>query len=871
MERNETKAMKKITYILIVILISQGLQAQQWTKYVIATNTTTTISFSYTSTAASGNTSSSAGALQTNFSADTTRNFVPCDIVNDPSAAPWRFSVKVGDCSGVLIDPYHVLTAGHVVDLSQGFGATKIIPAYNNSEMPYGNAYPTEVYLPATFAVGTAADYAIIKLDRPLGTLTGWVGYGYNEDDAFFRTNKFLNPSYPSAAPFEGKYLFNSKTIIDYVAADFLTAYRTGISGMSGSPAYNLFSSNYISYGILITTGVKFNRITKQKFDAINKIINDNTPALFDAIPLNTKCYPNNITNNTAPDSVTLIIHNYSSEVKSNAAITIDVYISTDSIITTADTKIKTYTSTNNYTAKGFQSIKVTGLSAISKTSGTYYIGAIISGDVNASNNTTSGNEVAKITVSTGNLFTISGRITSTQSGNGISGVQLTGFPQTVTTDFNGNYYARVTSGWSGLVTPVKTGFTFTSSSTTYTNVSAYAVTNYTTTKQIFTISGYAKSPVAKTGIWGVKMSGLPDEPFTNASGYYSVNVYYGWCGRVMPIKTNWKVIENLVDYTNITATTSFNLTCGLYITGFTYNCVGQRMSNIALSGFPVATVSDATGTYTAMLDSNWSGIVTASKGPVGFSPSTRTYTNIKTSSSLQSYSQLSAPVINVKLMLSGSYYNNSDTMTTVLNYKNILPVKPPDSLSGKTTPFVYVKKSWDTLSTSFYTSNRNIVDWVIIVVRDSTYAVKDTVAALLRKDGRVISIWGDTLIQLRPTTASGNYYISVYHRNHIAIMSANLVDLEYNTSLYDFTSGVSKYYGASAKLLKAGLYGMYVGDADRNGIVNTNDFDLYDKDSRFAKSGYINTDFNMDGFVTGTDFNLLIPNKKNQITTKIP
>ena len=57
--------------------------------------------------------------------------------------------------------------------------------------MPYGNAYPTEVYLPATFAVGTAADYAIIKLDRPLGTLTGWVGYGYNEDDAFFRTNKF--------------------------------------------------------------------------------------------------------------------------------------------------------------------------------------------------------------------------------------------------------------------------------------------------------------------------------------------------------------------------------------------------------------------------------------------------------------------------------------------------------------------------------------------------------------------------------------------------------------------------------------------------------------------------------------------------------
>lgn len=863
--------MEKIIIIIFTIFITQSVFSQSYYQYNIATGTTTTVNYTNVSVNSSANTNSNSGVLPQNLSGDTSRNFTPLDIVNDPSAFPWRFAVKVGDCSGILIDPYHVLTAGHVVDFVPSFGSVKIIPAYNNSEMPYGFALPIFIYRPTTYSITSATDFAIIKLDRPLGSLVGWSGYGYNNSNTFFTTNKFYNPNYPSGSPFDGNYLYNWKNNFDLAQTDFVYSYRTGITGMSGSAAYSIVSGQNVTYAVLVASGVKFNRLTATKYDLINKVLSDDTPASFDAIPMWVKTYPENIKNNSAPDSVTLIIHNYSSETKSNVSLTVDIYISDDSIITTSDTKLKTTSFTNNYSAKGSVSLKLTGLSTISKSNGTYYIGAIISGDNNSANNISSGYEVSRISVSSNTMFTIYGRVTSTQSGNGISGVSLNGFPQSVTTDFNGNYYARIPSGWSGIVTPAKTGFTFTNASTSYSNITVNTNTNYTTVKQTFLLSGYAKSPVSQRGVCNVKIQGIPSEPYTDANGYYSVRVYYGFSARVMPIKTNWRTTPSLIDYFSVTSDKSESLTCGLYITGFTYNSVGQRLPFVSLNGFPMPVSSDSTGAYFAVVDSNWSGIVSASKGPVPFNPSSLSYSNIKTSYTLKSYSMLSAPAINVRVFLSGAFSSGKDTMTTTLNYKNFLPTRPPDTLSGKNTFFRYIPKSYDTLSTNFFANNRLYVDWIILLVKDSLFNNVDTVAALLRRDGRVFSLWGDSLVQLKYTTVSKNYFITVLHRNHIAVMSSNYVLLTYNTALYDFSTGLNKYYGGEAKLLKTGLYGMYVGDVDRNGIINLNDFESFDNDNLNAVIGYVKSDFNMDGYVTGTDFNLLAPNKRNNIASKLP
>ena len=212
-------------------------------------------------------------------------------MVNDPNAYPWRIAVKVGDVSGVLIDPYHVLTAGHVIDFSPSFIYNLITPAYNSGNSPYGYARAEKLYLLSNFAQGTATDIGIIKLDRPLGSLVGWCGVGYNNTDSYFTNNNFINPSYPNAGIFDGLQMYNWKGKFDATYPDFIYSFRQGVVGMSGSPAYTKLNSNYVTFGVLISSGIKFNRINASKFDAINKIIDGNTPDEFDMIPISTNIY----------------------------------------------------------------------------------------------------------------------------------------------------------------------------------------------------------------------------------------------------------------------------------------------------------------------------------------------------------------------------------------------------------------------------------------------------------------------------------------------------------------------------------------------------------------------------------------------------
>jgi len=92
--------------------------------------------------------------------------------------------------------------------------------------------------------------------------------------------------------------------------------------------------------------------------------------------------------------------------------------------------------------------------------------------------------------------FTISGTVT--YKGTGLAGVTMDGFPGTPppVTNVNGNYSGTVPYGWSGTVTPGKTGYTFIPDSTTYTNVTENWTQNYdalsaaTTTKRDEEIGG---------------------------------------------------------------------------------------------------------------------------------------------------------------------------------------------------------------------------------------------------------------------------------------------------------------------------------------------------------------------------------------------
>ena len=65
--------------------------------------------------------------------------------------------------------------------------------------------------------------------------------------------------------------------------------------------------------------------------------------------------------------------------------------------------------------------------------------------------------------------YSISGTITL--NGAGLGGVTINGFPTTTTTNATGAYTCTVNHGWSGTVTPTLTGYSFTPSNRTYSNL----------------------------------------------------------------------------------------------------------------------------------------------------------------------------------------------------------------------------------------------------------------------------------------------------------------------------------------------------------------------------------------------------------------
>ena len=77
-------------------------------------------------------------------------------------------------------------------------------------------------------------------------------------------------------------------------------------------------------------------------------------------------------------------------------------------------------------------------------------------------------------------------------------------------------------------------------------------------------------------------------------------------------------------------------------------------------------------------------------------------------------------------------------------------------------------------------TGNDAIVDWVFIELRDKTAAgtVVATRAALLQRDGDIVSPSDGISPIAFSNNIPGNYFISIRHRNHLGVMSKNKIFL---------------------------------------------------------------------------------------------
>ena len=203
---------------------------------------------------------------------------------------------------------------------------------------------------------------------------------------------------------------------------------------------------------------------------------------------------------------------------------------------------------------------------------------------------------------------------------------------------------------------------------------------------------------------------------------------------------------------------------------------------------------------------------------------------------------------LNVKVFLSGPYSNGS--MQTSLLSRGYIPKSQPYN----TSPWNYNG------SESVNSIPSGVVDWVLVELRSSTSASSTvaTKAAFIKSDGSVVELDGSSALSFS-TVAAGNYFIVIFHRNHLGVMSANQVSLSSTAVTYNFTTSESKAYGTNPMFsLGNGVYGMYPGDGNADGTVSNVDITkVWLPQFLNGKDGYQSADYNLDGSVTASDNNL--------------
>lgn len=209
-----------------------------------------------------------------------------------------------------------------------------------------------------------------------------------------------------------------------------------------------------------------------------------------------------------------------------------------------------------------------------------------------------------------------------------------------------------------------------------------------------------------------------------------------------------------------------------------------------------------------------------------------------------------------VKAVLQGAYNTTTGLMNTTLNNINVIPLAQPYNIP----PFNY--NGTEAFANAGAKPN-NMVDWVMIELRETTSkTLVARKAAVLLNDGWIVDVNGSSANGVLFTNIPPNthYFLTVRHRNHIAVMSDAPVLLPNSGNSFDFSQAVTKAYGNNQQILTGGKAMLFLGDADGNGVITRGDFNKY-RQQFLQLSGYKEADFNMDGDVSSFDFSAMQPN----------
>ena len=212
---------------------------------------------------------------------------------------------------------------------------------------------------------------------------------------------------------------------------------------------------------------------------------------------------------------------------------------------------------------------------------------------------------------------------------------------------------------------------------------------------------------------------------------------------------------------------------------------------------------------------------------------------------------------LKAKVFLEGPFKDNS--MATVNMDLNLVPLNQPFN----TFPWYYDGNE----SVSEFPSD-SIIDWILVEIRDagSPGIVADSTilcrqAAFVLNNGNIINTKGDSVLNF-PVMINKNLFLTIWHRNHLGIISNQPLYQSGGIYSYDFTCDENQVYGGinGHKELAPGIWGMISGDYYTDGYIDTSDNLLWKSEA--ARNGYYNTDGNLDNQIDNKDKNdYLIPN----------
>ncbi len=232
-------------------------------------------------------------------------------------------------------------------------------------------------------------------------------------------------------------------------------------------------------------------------------------------------------------------------------------------------------------------------------------------------------------------------------------------------------------------------------------------------------------------------------------------------------------------------------------------------------------------------------------------------YSGTESSSGYAQVFDLVGFYLNIRVFLAGPHIGGG--MHTGLNIAGVIPLTQP-----------YNSPPFNNAGTETIASiPEDMVDWVFVELRNGTME-SDVVgrrAGILRSSGHITDLDGGVLKY--PGIDDGSYYVVVYHRNHLAIMSANPILMEGSVS-YDFTDDLAKAFGTNPMRDISGEFVMWGGDGNSSGDTTAFDFLNEWLPINGTVAGYYGGDFNMSSTATAFDFlNVWLP--ANGMASQVP